>query len=223
GNPQKVWGELRRNSRTARHQRSFPCCEVSTRSWRRSELSRDVHSIIHTNSVVGHLQPSNLQALREYVPLDRRAWLGPDIQRHLARQRRRRPFREALQIFQRRRRRLVKDSELPATAVGAVGGCALGSTGGGALGMLAGSYFGAFCGLVPALVTFGMSVPVGAVLGGAAGLVTGAAAGGTAGALGGGFLGRTAYAQQLFRSGADWALRFTGKGLTQAPGTGGTH
>eukprot|EP00435_Cladocopium_sp_Y103_P065912 s197_g28.t1 len=63
------------------------------------DLARDVHSIIHTQSVVGHLHQPMLTALRECVPLDRRAWFANDIHRHLLRQRRRRPFRKVLQIF----------------------------------------------------------------------------------------------------------------------------
>eukprot|EP00913_Durusdinium_trenchii_P029577 g27722.t1 len=65
------------------------------------ELSRDAHSIIHTESVVGHLHQPMLTALRECVPLDRRAWLANDVQRHLLRQRRRRPLLKVLGAFQR--------------------------------------------------------------------------------------------------------------------------
>merc|ERR1712216_568909 len=66
--------------------------------------------------------------------------------------------------------------------------------------LVAGGAIGAACGVVPALFTFGLSIPVGAVLGGAAGLCMGTVAGGTVGLVGGGAAGRWAYkhrAQQL--------------------------
>jgi len=64
-----------------------------------------------------------------------------------------------------------------AAAVGAVIGCVGGGT--------TGSVAGGAVGLVPALFTFGLSIPVGA----AVGMCLGAAAGGTAGAAGGGSIG----------------------------------
>jgi len=69
-----------------------------------------------------------------------------------------------------------------AATVGAVAGCVGGGT--------AGSVAGGAVGLVPALFTFGLSIPVGA----AVGLCLGAAAGGTAGAVGGGSAGYGGYA-----------------------------
>lgn len=56
---------------------------------------------------------------------------------------------------------------------------------GGAFGMAVGTVAGSAVGVLPALFTFGLSIPVGAVMGGAAGLCGGAAAGGSTGALAG--------------------------------------
>lgn len=190
------------------------------------ELSRDAHSIIHTESVVGHLHQPMLTALRECVPLDRRAWLANDVQRHLLRQRRRRPLLKVLGAFQRQ----SQDQHVRATVLGAVGGAAVGSTGGGAFGMVAGSSLGAACGMLPALFTFGASIPLGAAVGGTCGLITGAAAGGTAGLVGGGLLGR-GYAQRVLGSSTWTASKFAGTycGIAswarraRGDGTGGTH
>jgi len=80
-----------------------------------------------------------------------------------------------------------------ATSAGAAGGCiAIGAAGGG-LGLLAGGAAGAAVGLVPALFTFGLSIPVCAAIGGGAGACLGTAAGGTTGIVGGGTLGYGAY------------------------------
>lgn len=190
------------------------------------EVSRDAHSIIHTESVVGHLHQPMLTAMRECVPLDRNAWSADDIQRHLLRQRRRRPLRKVMQIF----RRQSQDPQVQVTLLSAFGGAAVGSTGGGALGLIAGGSFGAAVGLIPAIFTFGVSVPLGAAVGGTCGLLTGAAAGGTAGLVSGGFVGH-GYAHRLLNSsvwratqvsgssrGIGWA-RFRARG----DGTGGTH
>eukprot|EP00439_Symbiodinium_sp_Y106_P024116 s4671_g2.t4 len=143
------------------------------------DLSHDVHSIIHTQSVVGRLSTPMLAALRSFVPLKRGDWLARDIERHLFRQRRRQQsvWRKALAMLRRRGRSVAKDGQLRATALGVAAGAALGGSGAGALGLVAGGSFGAVCGLLPALVTFGVSVPTGAILGGTTGLVTGAAAG----------------------------------------------
>eukprot|EP00913_Durusdinium_trenchii_P003019 g2791.t1 len=75
----------------------------------------------------------------------------------------------------------AKDGHVRATALGVAGGMTtLGSTGA-ATGLCAGTAVGAAVGVVPALFTFGLSIPVGAVLGGGAGLFMGAVSGGAAG------------------------------------------
>jgi len=90
----------------------------------------------------------------------------------------------------------AQDGHVRATAVGMAGGVTtLGSTGA-ATGLCAGTVVGAAVGVVPALFTFGLSIPVGAALGGGAGLFMGTAVGATAGALSGGAAGYGAYAKR---------------------------
>jgi len=86
-------------------------------------------------------------------------------------------------------RAAVKDQKVQVTAVSAVsGGVALGASGG-ATGLVAGGTIGAACGVVPAIFTFGLSIPIGAALGGVTGLCVGTVTGGAVGAVGGGAAG----------------------------------
>eukprot|EP00931_Biecheleriopsis_adriatica_P006380 TRINITY_DN107793_c0_g1_i1.p1 TRINITY_DN107793_c0_g1~~TRINITY_DN107793_c0_g1_i1.p1 ORF type:complete len:305 (+),score=66.50 TRINITY_DN107793_c0_g1_i1:28-915(+) len=158
-------------------------------------LTSDVHSIIHSDVVLIHLRPEMIAALRACVPLDRKLWLGQTIHRHLSRQqaRRRSILRKVVKMLTCQAARFSEDSKLQFTSVAAAGGAVFGSAGGGALGLVAGSSFGALFGLVPALFTLGLSIPVGAFLGGGAGLCTGASAGGTIGLVGGGLAGWSTY------------------------------
>lgn len=79
----------------------------------------------------------------------------------------------------------VNDREVQATAAGAVGGAtAVGATGG-----ATGLTIGAACGLPAAPFTLGLSIPIGAMIGGTTGFVAGAAVG----FIGGGAAGRVAY------------------------------
>jgi hypothetical protein len=80
-----------------------------------------------------------------------------------------------------------------ATSAGAAGGSVTVGAAGGGLGLLAGGAAGAAVGLVPALFTFGLSIPVCAAIGGGAGACLGTAAGGTTGFVGGGAVGYGAY------------------------------
>lgn len=64
-------------------------------------------------------------------------------------------------------------------------GAAVGSTTGAISGSLAGGAFGAVAGLVPAVFTFGLSVPLGACVGSTLGLLGGSVLGGGTGAIGG--------------------------------------
>merc|ERR1711953_1035012 len=66
-----------------------------------------------------------------------------------------------------------------------MGGVTLGGAGG-AIGLAIGAVAGGVVGVVPALFTFGLSIPVFAVVGGGAGLCVGTAVGGTTGSVGGG-------------------------------------
>merc|ERR1712137_285060 len=55
---------------------------------------------------------------------------------------------------------------------------------------------GGIVGIVPALFTFGLSIPVFAAVGGGAGLCVGTAVGGTTGAVGGGAVGYGVYGKR---------------------------
>jgi len=84
---------------------------------------------------------------------------------------------------------IASDPKAKTAAAGAAGGAvAMGATGG-AVGLASGSAIGAVVGLVPAIFTFGLSIPVGAVLGGSAGLCVGTAVGSTTGLVAGGAAG----------------------------------
>lgn len=122
----------------------------------------------------------------------------------------------------------VADRRVQAAAAGAsVGGVTLGATGA-AAGTTVGAASGALVGLVPALFTFGLSIPVCAVVGGGAGLCVGATVGTATGVVGGGALGVTTYAYRrapgqavsYTRTKARGALNFA-SGL-MAGSTGGT-
>jgi len=91
---------------------------------------------------------------------------------------------------------LVANKSFQATAASATGGATVLGAGGGAAGLVAGGTAGALAGLPLALLTFGLSVPAGAVFGGGAGLAMGAAAGASIGAIGGGAAGFGAYSKR---------------------------
>jgi len=78
-------------------------------------------------------------------------------------------------------------------AASGLGGAVLVGAGGAGAGLLAGGAAGAAIGLVPALFTFGLSIPIGAVIGGTCGTVVGAATGGTVGLTGGSAIGYGVY------------------------------
>eukprot|EP00441_Pelagodinium_beii_P015190 CAMPEP_0197651946 /NCGR_PEP_ID=MMETSP1338-20131121/34150_1 /TAXON_ID=43686 ORGANISM="Pelagodinium beii, Strain RCC1491" /NCGR_SAMPLE_ID=MMETSP1338 /ASSEMBLY_ACC=CAM_ASM_000754 /LENGTH=353 /DNA_ID=CAMNT_0043226719 /DNA_START=158 /DNA_END=1219 /DNA_ORIENTATION=- len=85
----------------------------------------------------------------------------------------------------------VTSRTVKTTALSAAGGAITLGTGGGILGLTGGGAIGAACGVLPAFFTFGLSIPIGAALGGSVGWATGVTVGGTAGALGGGAAGLT--------------------------------
>mmetsp|Transcript_107260 Transcript_107260/g.300346 ORF Transcript_107260/g.300346 Transcript_107260/m.300346 type:complete len:265 (+) Transcript_107260:107-901(+) len=90
----------------------------------------------------------------------------------------------------------ASDRSVQTTAAAATGGAVALGTAGGATGLATGATVGAAVGLLPAIFTFGLSIPIGAVIGGGAGLVTGATAGSFVGAVGGGAAGYGAYAKR---------------------------
>merc|ERR1740121_3380783 len=93
--------------------------------------------------------------------------------------------RELALAMQARAVMLVRDPSFQTCTLSTVGGAVTLGACGGAFGLASGVVVGAGAGLVPAIFTFGLSVPAGAMVGGGAGLclggVAGASAGGTAG------------------------------------------
>jgi len=84
---------------------------------------------------------------------------------------------------------IASDPKAKSTAIGAAGGAVAMGTTGGAMGLVSGSMAGAVVGLPLAIFTFGLSIPIGASLGGGAGLCVGTAVGGTTGLVAGGAAG----------------------------------
>jgi len=91
---------------------------------------------------------------------------------------------------------IVKDRRVQVTAASAAVGGATVGTGGAVAGLVTGGFVGGACGIPFALITFGLSVPVSAMIGGGVGLVTGGAAGTTIGVTTGGAAGFGAYTKR---------------------------
>jgi len=99
--------------------------------------------------------------------------------------------------FQAQVTALVKDPQFKVVSISACGGAiTLGATGG-CVGATTGTLVGGAVGVVPALFTFGLSIPTCAIAGGAVGGATGAAAGAGTGFIGGGISGKVAYAYRV--------------------------
>merc|ERR1719362_412820 len=126
--------------------------------------------MIHSEALVGHLAKRSQEALREYVPRDRAAWLAQV---------------KGLELATDRGTHVVM---LSAGSGAVVLGCT-----GGVVGTCGGATAGTIAGVVPALLTFGLSLPAGAVVGGGVGGCLGAAAGTLSGLVGGGASGGVAY------------------------------
>lgn len=92
-----------------------------------------------------------------------------------------------------RAREIASDPAVQTSAASAAGGAAAMGTTGAAAGFIGGGAVGAAMGVPAAFFTFGMSIPLGAAVGSAAGLFTGAAVGGGVGLVGGGAAGYGAY------------------------------
>lgn len=91
---------------------------------------------------------------------------------------------------------MAADRRVQVTAASAAGGAVVVGVGGAGAGLLMGSTLGAVVGILPALFTFGLSIPLGAMLGGGCGVVVGGAAGGTAGFTSAGAAGYGAYTKR---------------------------
>merc|ERR1712232_1030054 len=91
---------------------------------------------------------------------------------------------------------IASNKAVQVTAASAAGGAVTLGTAGGVTGLATGGTIGAAIGLVPALFTFGLSIPIGAAIGGSCGLVAGTAVGGTTGLVGGGAVGYGAFTKR---------------------------
>jgi len=100
----------------------------------------------------------------------------------------------------------IADPKVQVTVAAAAGGAVSLGAGGGVAGLAGGGAVGAACGIVPAIFTFGLSIPIGAAIGAGTGLVVGTAVGGTVGLVGGGATGYGAYTKrEELRRGAEGA------------------
>merc|ERR1712232_468000 len=107
--------------------------------------------------------------------------------------------------------------------------------GGGLMGLTWGAGVGAAVGVVPAIFTFGLSIPVGAFMGGAFGLCAGTVVGGSTGLVGGGAAGYYGYERRHEIKGAAKGVSDKANacatavkeralaGISFVSGTGGTH
>lgn len=113
---------------------------------------------------------------------------------------------------------LVSDKRFQATAGGAGVGAATLGTAGATAGTAIGVVGGAMIGVVPALFTFGLSIPIGAIIGGGTGLCIGATAGTTTGIVGGGAIGAATYSfrnrSQVTEKAVEQSQRTSGPGAT---------
>jgi hypothetical protein len=91
---------------------------------------------------------------------------------------------------------VARDRTVQTTAASAAGGAVAMGTSGAAAGFVGGATIGAAMGVPAALFTFGMSIPIGAAVGSAAGFCTGAAVGGGVGLVGGGAAGYGVYTKK---------------------------
>jgi len=80
---------------------------------------------------------------------------------------------------------LVRDPQFQMCTIATAGGAITIGAAGGAFGLASGVVVGSAVGVVPALFTFGLSIPVGGVIGGTTGLCAGTLVGGASGGLGG--------------------------------------
>merc|ERR1712151_428190 len=136
-------------------------------------------------------------------------------------------------------RATASEPKVQGTVVSAAGGAVTMGAGGGVMGLTAGAGIGAAVGVVPAIFTFGLSIPVGAFMGGAFGLCAGTVVGGSAGLVGGGAVGYYGYERRNEIKGAakgasdkatayasalkERALASKNFAISFVSGTGGTH
>merc|ERR1719414_2455127 len=138
-------------------------------------LSDNIHGMIHSEALVGHLAQGSLEALREYVPRDRAAWLAQDIEGHAAAVSQRLSLLRASLVRTACLARvksveLATDRGTHVVMLSAGGGALVLGCTGGVVGMCGGAPAGAFVG-----------GGVGGCLGVAAGMLSGLVGGGASG------------------------------------------
>jgi len=94
-------------------------------------------------------------------------------------------------------RQMVSEPSFQAAGVTGAGAAVVLGTGGGAAGLVGGSAVGAALGVLPAIFTFGLSIPVTAAAVGAAGCIAGAVVGSSVGLVGGSVAGYGAYTKRI--------------------------
>jgi len=104
---------------------------------------------------------------------------------------------EVADLAKKRSSEVVSDRGVQVAAVSAVGGGVVVGAGGAATGFVAGGALGAAIGILPAIFTFGLSIPVGAVMGAGCGVAVGGTVGGVSGFTGAGAIGYGAYAKRV--------------------------
>merc|ERR1712137_1150506 len=90
-------------------------------------------------------------------------------------------------------KKTVSAPSFQVTTLSAASGAVTIGAGGGLMGMTAGAGIGAAVGVVPAIFTFGLSIPVCAFVGGAFGVCAGTVVGASTGLVGGGAVGHYSY------------------------------
>jgi len=168
----------------------------------KDKLSNDVQSILHADSVVGHLNSQFKGTLRKYVPRCRTEWFADDIEGHLAAKRSKlRLAKEKLckvvSVVSTQVLTLAMDPTVRVTLLTGSSGALVVGACGGVMGLTSGAAAGTLIGVVPALCTFGLSIPVGATVGGSLGSCAGAVAGATTGMLGAGSCGGLVYTYRV--------------------------
>lgn len=112
---------------------------------------------------------------------------------------------------------IVTNTKLQVVVASGLCGGFIDSIGFAAAGSAVGGVVGAAAGIIPAVFTFGLSVPVGGTIGAACGLLTGFSAGATVGTVSGGAIGYGVYTKRdAIRSIASKAKHEVGKKFGQA-------
>eukprot|EP00441_Pelagodinium_beii_P040301 CAMPEP_0197635874 /NCGR_PEP_ID=MMETSP1338-20131121/11566_1 /TAXON_ID=43686 ORGANISM="Pelagodinium beii, Strain RCC1491" /NCGR_SAMPLE_ID=MMETSP1338 /ASSEMBLY_ACC=CAM_ASM_000754 /LENGTH=354 /DNA_ID=CAMNT_0043208007 /DNA_START=12 /DNA_END=1076 /DNA_ORIENTATION=+ len=110
------------------------------------------------------------------------------------------------------------DRRVQVSAAGAGLGATACGTAGAATGACIGGSVGALVGLVPAVFTFGLSIPIGAVVGGSAGVMLGGAVGTSAGFAGGGAMAFLGFTYRSLPAAALEQVKTTMKAISGANG-----